>query len=309
MDKRKLIIDCDPGHDDAVMLILALLDEKFDVLAIEASSGNQSIDKTSTNIINMCCFLNKENIPVVKGSTHPVVSEPRLCPEIHGESGLDGYIFPHYEKKALEVNGILYLRDLILKQDKVTLIITGPTTNIGLLLRVAPEVKSHIEEIVIMGGSTTDGNITPAAEFNILVDPEACDIIFNSGLKVKMIGLNITRQVLITNEVISRMEKLNTKCSDLFVKLAKVFNENQNKTFGIKFGPLHDPVTVASLIDSSLVDYKLMRVDVDLNHGDSYGRTNCDLFNRSIKTPNVEVGLNINVDKFWDIIENHLKRI
>lgn len=308
MERRKLIIDCDPGHDDCVMLMLALLNESFDCLAIEASSGNQSIDKTCQNIINICSYLNRTDIPVVKGSSSPIIKEALNCPEIHGESGLDGFSFPKYDKKALNENGILYLRNQILKQDLVTIIITGPLTNIGLLLKSFPEVKSHIEEIVIMGGSPYDGNITPAAEFNILVDPEAAHIVFNSGLIVKMIGLNITRQVLVTEDILKRMEKLNTKSSKLFCDLLKVFNENQRKTFGLSAGPLHDPVTIASLICKDLVNYKLMRVDVDLSKGESYGRTNCDLFNRSKNKANVLVGLDIDVNKFWDIIEDHLKR-
>jgi len=306
MDKRKLIIDCDPGHDDAIMLLLAISRKEFDILGVTTESGNQSIEKTTQNAINVCEYLGAD-LKFYKGPAHPIIKEVQLCPEIHGETGLDGFIFPKYNKKVEDENAISFMIRTLLENDKVTVVTTGPATNLALALRVEPKIKEHIDEIVMMGGSTDNGNITPAAEFNTLCDPEAFDIIFKSGLKVKMVGLNITRQVLVTNEIIERMEKINNKASVLFSDLMKVYNQNQFKTFGIEAGPLHDPVTLVSLINPDVVKYDLMDVTVDLSHGESYGRTNCDTFHYKTKGGNIYVAMGIDVNKYWDTIEEAIK--
>ena len=158
-----------------------------------------------------------------------------------------------------------------------------------------------------MGGSVDNGNTSPAAEFNIMCDPEAAHVVFTSGIKVKMVGLNVTRKVLVTDEVVSRMEKINNSASDMFVKLMKVFNENQRKTFGVKAGPLHDPATIASLLDEDLIKYQSMNVVIDISHGPSYGRTNCDVFDYLHAPHNALVAMDIDVERYWDIIEQGIK--
>lgn len=308
MNKKKLLIDCDPGHDDAIALMLAFSNENFEVLGITVESGNQTLDKTSQNAINICSYFGKD-IDVVKGVNHPLIKEVNICSEIHGESGLDGFEFPIYSKKTKDVNGIQYIIDTLLKNDKVTIVATGPLTNIALSLRCEPKIIDHIEEIVLMGGSIDNGNVSPASEFNILCDPEACDIIMKSNIKVKMIGLNVTRKVLVLPQIIERMRKINNNASVLFVKLMEVFNENQQKTFGLEAGPLHDPVTIVSLIDENVVKFQKMNVTIDLSHGESYGRTNCDVFDFLHKKKNCYVATDINVEKYWDIIEEGLSKL
>ena len=303
---RNIILDCDPGHDDAIAILLAGQKEKINLLGISVVSGNQTIEKTTRNALNLVSFLSID-VPVAMGYKDPLVRDRMICEEIHGESGLDGFIFPTYNKKIDSRNSVELITDLCLKNDKVTIVATGPLTNVGLALKFKPEIKKHIEEIIFMGGSLDNGNVSPAAEFNILCDPEAAHIVLSSGLPVKMVGLNVTRKVLVTKEVIERMAKINNKASDLFVKLMKVFNENQAKTFSNFIGgPLHDPVTIASLLDDDLVDYKHMNVTIDLTHGPSYGRTNCDVYGYLKQTPNCYVAMDINVKCFWDIIEEGL---
>lgn len=308
MNKKKLLIDCDPGHDDAIALMLAFSNENFEILGLTIESGNQTLDKTSQNAINICSYFNKD-IDIVKGVNHPLIKEVNICSEIHGESGLDGFDFPKYSKKTKDINGIQYIIDTLLKNDKVTIVATGPLTNIALSLRCEPKIIDHIEEIVLMGGSIDNGNVSPAAEFNILCDPEACDIIMKSNIKVKMIGLNVTRKVLVLPKIIDRMKKINNKASNLFVKLMEVFNENQQKTFGLEAGPLHDPVTIVSLIDENVVKFQKMNVTIDLSHGESYGRTNCDVFDFLKKEKNCYVAIDIDVEKYWNIIEEGLKKL
>lgn len=306
MNKINVILDCDPGHDDAMAILLAGYAPNINLLGITVIAGNQTIQKTSLNAANVASFLNIK-APIAIGEKNPLVRDRIICEEIHGESGLDGFIFPKYEHHFEKENAYQFIIKECLKHDKVTLVATGPLTNIALAIKAEPEIIPHIEEIVFMGGSLTNGNISPAAEFNILCDPEAAHIVLTHGIKTRMIGLNITRQVLVTPQIIKRMEMINNKASDMFTKLMEVFNANQKKTFGIEAAPLHDPVTIACLIDESLLTYQGMNVEIDLSHGPSYGRTNCDVFSYLKKEANCRVAIDINVNKFWDILEKGIK--
>ena len=304
---RNIILDCDPGHDDAIAILLAGQKKYFNLLGITTVSGNQTIEKTTQNALNLVNFLNLD-VPVAMGTDEHIIREIEICDSIHGESGLDGYIFPSHNRKPIDLNAVEEIINLTLNNEHVTIVTTGPMTNLGLALKVKPAIKKHIDEIIFMGGSLEHGNVTPAAEFNILCDPEAAYIALNSGIPIKMVGLNVTRKVLVTDEVIERMAKINNKTSDLFVKLMTVFKENYIKTFAnCAGGPLHDPVTIASLIDDKLVSWKHLNVDIDLSHGPSYGRTNCDLYDYLNKSHNCYVAMDIDVNRFWDIIEEGIK--
>lgn len=304
--KRKIILDCDPGHDDAIAILLAGKSKKIDLIGVSTSSGNQTIDKTSLNALNVCRYLNLD-VPIAIGVEKPLIRKVEVCEAIHGESGLDGFSFPLYERNFSKEKGPLFIASKCLENDKVTIVITGPCTNVALALLLYPEIKEHIEEIVLMGGSIANGNVSPAAEFNILCDPEAAHIIFTSSLKIKMIGLDVTRKVIVLPLIMERMEKINNRNSQLFYSLMKVFNENQRKVFGLEGGPLHDPATIVSLIDDSVIKFKKVNVEVDLSHGISYGRTNCDVFDYLKKNKNAYVATDIDVNQYWDIIEETLK--
>lgn len=304
--RKNIILDCDPGHDDAVAILLAGHHPQINLLGISVSSGNQTIEKTSQNALNICEYLNID-VPIALGSSFPLVQKQMICPQVHGESGLDGFDFPKYSKKFDSRYGAQLIIDSVMNNENVTVITTGPMTNLALAIRLEPRILTRIEEVIFMGGSVDNGNVSPAAEFNILVDPEAAYIVLNSGLRVKMVGLNVTRKVLITDELINRFASINNKASLLFTDLMRVFLNNQRKTFHIIGAPLHDPVTIASLIDDSLIKFQKMNVQIDLSHGSSYGRTNCDVFDYLRLTPNCEVAMDIDVDKFWSILEESLR--
>lgn len=304
--RKNIILDCDPGHDDAIAILLSGLKDYFNLLGISVVAGNQTIEKTARNALNVATYLGID-VPIAIGCEFPMVRERVICAAIHGESGLDGFEFPKYEKKFDQRHGSQLIIDSIMNNEDVTVIATGPLTNVAMAMKLEPKIIRRIKEVVIMGGSVDNGNTSPAAEFNIMCDPEAAHVVFTSGAKVKMVGLNVTRKVLVTDEVISRMEKINNKASDMFVKLMKVFNENQRKTFGVEAGPLHDPATVASLIDESLIKYQHMNVVIDISHGPSYGRTNCDVFDYLHAPHNAFVAMDIDVNKYWDIIEKGIK--
>lgn len=305
--KKKIILDCDPGHDDAIALMLAGKSDKIDLLGVTVVSGNQTLGKTALNTLNLCQYLNI-SVPVCLGSERPIIKEEEVCEVIHGESGLDGFVFPPLTLKYDSRHATKFMIDTLLEtKDRVTIVTTGPMTNLALAIRLEPKILGKIEEVVLMGGSIANGNVTPAAEFNIFTDPEAAHIIFNSKLKVKMIGLDVTRQVLVLPEIIERMRPYSNKSSKLFVNLMNVFNENQKKVFGFAGGPLHDPITIAYLIDPSILDFKYLHCDIDISRGPSYGRTNCDIFDYLHKEKNTYVAVDVNVDKFWYIIEESIK--
>ncbi len=306
MEKRKIIIDCDPGHDDAVAIMLAASSTKLDLLAISVESGNQTLQKTGQNTLNIVSYLGLD-IPVALGSDHPLKRDKQICPEIHGESGLDGFTFPKNNACFSTLNAVELIHELLNKHKKVTLVPTGPLTNITQLLIKYPEDINCIDEIVLMGGSIGCGNVTPAAEFNIFCDPEAAEIVFNTH-KVTMMGLDVTRKVLLYPEILEEMNNIDNYVSDLFYDLMKVFNANQKKVYGWEGAPLHDPVTICYLIDPSVVRLKHMNVTIDVSGGPSYGRTNCDQFDYLHQEKNAYVAIDIDTSKYWEIIKEGLSR-
>lgn len=308
MTKRKIILDCDPGHDDAFAIVLAGNHPDIDLLGITIESGNQTLEKTGKNALNLCQYLNID-VPVCLGARQPIIKEVEICDAIHGETGLDGFDFPHLKKAYDQRHAVTFIIETILKsKEKITVVTTGPMTNLALAIKMEPNIINHIEEVVFMGGSYQNGNVSPAAEFNILCDPEAAYIVLNANLKVTMVGLDVTRKVLVMPEIIERMDKIQNKASLLFTKLMKVFNENQYRVFGFLGSPLHDPVTIAYLIDPTILEIQHVNCTIDISHGPSYGRTNCDIFDYLKQPKNCFLAKNINVPKFWDLMEEGLRR-
>ncbi len=308
MNKRKIILDCDPGHDDAVAITLAGINETIDLLGITVVAGNQTLEKTSVNALNVCQCLSLD-VPVYAGCGQPMIREKMIADDIHGETGLDGPVFAPLEKKLENQHAVLYIIDTLMKSEgDVTVVTTGPMTNLGMAMRLAPEIIPKIQEVVLMGGAYTNGNVTPAAEFNIIADADAAYIVFNSGRPITMVGLDVTRKALCYPSIVERMGKIGNRASKLFVDLMKHFCASQKAVFGWEGGPLHDPITIAYLIEPSILTTKPMHVEIDIRSIQSYGRTNCDYFGYQKKQANANVGIDINVEKFWDLVEDNLRK-
>jgi len=307
MEKRKLIIDCDPGHDDAINLALAGSAEHFELLGVTVESGNQTLEKTGHNALCLCQYLGLD-VPVALGSGKPLKRTPMTCAAIHGETGLDGFDFPILTRTFEECGAVELMHRLLNRYQKVTIVPTGPLTNVAELLIKYPEDKQFIEEIVLMGGSIGHGNVSPAAEFNILCDPEAADVIFTSGLTIKMLGLDVTRRVLVLPNVMRRMKKVHNLAGKLFIDLMGVFNENQLKIFGFSGAPLHDPATLVSLINPNVFIFQKMNVVIDVTGGSSYGRTNCDQFDYLKQPKNAYVAVDVDIKAYWNEVYKGLKR-
>lgn len=309
-DKRKIIIDCDPGHDDAVAIMLAARNPKIELLGITTVRGNQTIEKVTKNALNVCQYLGI-GVPVCKGLGEAIVRQsPPVEERVHGDSGLDGPVFDPLTKQLDPRHAVDFIIETVLNADSpVTLVPTGPLSNIAMAIKKEPKILENIDEIVLMGGAYQHGNVTPAAEFNIYADAEAAHVVFSCGRRVVMMGLDLTRQALCYPEIVERMDKVKTKGGKLFVDLMRFFCMTQKRTFGWAGGPLHDPTTIAYLIDPSCIETKDMYSEIDITGGQSHGRTNCDFFNlMKDKGMNSKVAVKLDVEKFWDIVEDNLKR-
>jgi len=306
MEKRKIIIDCDPGHDDAVAIMMAGRHPCLDLLGITVVAGNQTLEKTANNALNICQHLDLD-VPVYAGMSLPMVRNQIIADDHHGESGLDGPVFEPLTTEIKSEHAVNYIIDTLLDSDgDITLVPTGPLSNIAMAMRLEPKIIPKIREIVLMGGAYQLGNVTPAAEFNILADAEAAHVVFSSEAPVVMMGLDITNQVQCTRETVARMDKLGNKASRLFADMMDFFIKSQQRIFGFSGGPLHDPTCIAWLIDPSCIELKEMYTEVEIRSEKCYGRTICDYFGVTGNKPNTKVAVSIDQDKFWSIVEECL---
>ena len=307
MNREKIILDCDPGHDDAVAMMIAAISPKIDLLGITVVAGNQKLEKTVKNALKVCNHLNL-NIPVYSGMSRPMIREQVIADDIHGETGLDGPVFEEVKIEVEKKHAVNFIIDTLMNsEEKITLVPTGPLTNIAMAMRFEPRIIKKIKRIILMGGAYQLGNITPAAEFNILADPDAAHVVFTSGIDLTMMGLDLTRQAQATSEVIDKIKSLNNKASELFVDLMEFFASTQKEVFGWPAPPVHDPTTIAYIIDPSCIEVKPMFCEVEIWSERSYGRTLCDYFGILKKKPNVDVAVKLDFDKFWNIIYENLK--
>lgn len=308
MERTKIILDCDPGHDDAVAIMLAANSPQIDLLAITVVAGNQTLDKTLPNALRVTQWLGVD-VPVYRGCDRPMVRDRITAGDIHGRSGLDGPVFPPLTRTQEGEHAVHFLiRTLLASDGDITVVTTGPMTNLAMALRLEPSITDKIARIVLMGGSYTNGNVTPAAEFNIMADADAAHVCFTCGRPITMVGLDVTRKVLCFPEIVQRMAQADTCASRLFVALMTHFCKSQKEMFGWDGAPLHDPVTIAALIDPQLLTTQPMNVQIDIRGVQSYGRTNCDCFDY-LKLPHTaDVAVDVDVDRFWDIVEDCLRR-
>lgn len=293
LNKRKLIIDTDPGIDDAVAIAIALFDETLDVELITTVAGNVDVERTTNNALKLVEFFGK-NVPVAKGAKKPLMVDLEDASEIHGKSGLDGYEFAEPNRKPLEDEAIIAMKKVIMESDSpITLMPIGPLTNIALLLSVYLEVKKNIQEIVLMGGSTTRGNKTPMGEFNIATDPEAADIVFKSGLPIVMCGLDLGRKALLYKEDSERIKELNKTGAMIYSLFKHYRGGSLNK--GLK---MYDSFAIAYILKPEMFETKDCYVAIETSSPLTRGCTVVDLNNYWREKPNVKVCLDVNESEF-----------
>lgn len=304
--RKKVIIDCDPGHDDAIALLLAFASDKLDVKAVTIVAGNQTQEKTLNNALRVLSFANI-NVPVARGDDKPLMRDLIIAPEVHGESGLDGPELPEPTLKPSDLSAIELIAKVAREsEEKITLIPTGALTNIGKFLLCYPELKDKIERISLMGGACFGGNWTPAAEFNILVDPEAADIVFKSGIPITMSGLDVTHKALIYNEDIERIRSVGGKVAVMVAELLEFFAKFHMDT-GFEGSPLHDPCAVAWVIDPTIIETKRLHVDIETAGKHTLGATVVDYYDVLKKEKNADVAFDIDRERFVDMLVEAMK--
>ena len=306
---KKIILDCDPGHDDMMAIMMAASSPAIDLLGITTVAGNQTGDKTFENARKILTLIGKRDlvtgkeIPLARGADKPLFRELTVAPQIHGASGLDGAELPAPDVEALEISAVDFiLKTLKESEEKITLVPTGPLTNIALAFIKEPAIKEKVDEIVLMGGGVHDSNITPAAEFNIYVDPEAAKIVFDSGLPVTMIGLDVTNKSLMTFPVIEDMIRWNGPASRIVGPLMKFFAQANLDSFGINGAPVHDALTVARVIDPGVVETEFLNVDIETVSELTRGQTVADVYKVTGKKPNCHTALKVDVDRFLKLL-------
>jgi purine nucleosidase len=308
MTTRKVIMDCDPGHDDAIALILAAAQPELEILAITTVSGNAEIEKTTQNALQICDLISLNDVVVSKGASEPLVRLRENAPGIHGESGLDGPKFPEPSRTWSEEHGVDTIIRLVKEStEPVTLLPTGPLTNIALALTKAPEIKSNIDEIVLMGGGTI-GNWTPTAEFNIWADPEAAKKVFDSGIPTVVMGLDITHQALATKEVIDEVNKIDNHVAKIVGELLVFFASTYKEMFDFDGAPVHDVLTVAYCVAPELFKTKDVNIVVETKGEYTAGTTLVDLHGVTGRKVNAKFGLELDVDGFWKLMIDALKK-
>lgn len=305
---KKVLIDCDPGHDDMIALMLACASDKLEVLGVTTVAGNQEGEKTFNNALKILTLIDRKDVPVARGFDKPILRELVTAPEIHGVSGLDGADLPIPEVRPSNLHAVDFIINALLESDeKLYLIPTGPLTNIGVALLREPRIKEKIERIVLMGGAVFDSNVTPAAEFNIYVDPEAAKIVFESGLPLTMVGLDVTNKAIFSFKDIDKLEKFNGKVSKVVAPLLRFFAKANHEFFGFNGAPLHDALAVSYVIDKTILDTKFLHVDIETYGQFTRGQTVVDIYGVTKKVLNAEVALGLDVDKFKDFIFRAIK--
>ena len=299
--KIPIILDGDPGHDDAIAWVLANADPNLDILAVTTVSGNQTIEKTSYNAQRICTLIGLD-VPIGKGGSTPLIREPMNAPSVHGDSGLDGPALPEPAFPLSDLSAVELIAEKVREcKDKVTLVPTGPLTNIAAFLLAHPELKNRIEQISLMGGGIELGNWTPAAEFNILVDPEAADIVFRSGIHIIMSGLDVTEKAFIKSEDVELIRSHHNEVAQIVAQWLEFFYEF-HLNLGYEGAPVHDAVAVTALTHPEWMDIRELYVEVETKGKYCVGATVGDIHQVTGKAPNTKVLMGIYRENFINYI-------
>ncbi len=304
-----VILDVDPGHDDAVAMMMACGAPDLDLLAVTTVAGNVRLEKTTRNALRVLSLIERPDVPVAAGAAAPLRRPLYTAENIHGESGLGGPDIPEPTFEPDERGAVELISDILREApEPVTLIPVGPLTNIAMLLREHPDITPRISRISLMGGSTNLGNTTPAAEFNVYVDPEAAREVFESGLPITMCGLNVTHQA---GAWAAERERLRSsgRFGGVVAELLEFFASTYKGVFGFDAPPLHDPVAVAAVMRPDLLTTRPMRVDVECDSDLTRGETVCDFYGVTGLPPNAEVGVGLDHDGFFELLYDSLSRL
>lgn len=310
MNPTRIIIDTDPGIDDALAFLLALASPEIKLEALTTTQGNVNLEKATRNALSVLELARASHIPVASGSLLPLVQPLRASAAIHGESGIGNSNLPEPQSKPVPVHAVDYLIEKILAEPgQISIFPIGPLTNIAMAIRKEPEFARAVKELVIMGGAILEhGNITPLAEFNIYVDPHAAHIVFHSGIPMTLIPLDVTHKCLLKLEQIERLMKIDSPISR-FIKDAVEVYLKASFELGYEGSALHDPLTLAIIIAPELLTLKEYYVDVDISGGVSMGKTFADIQNLLKKPANMKVAMNVRGNDFIELFVQRMEML
>lgn len=308
---RKIILDCDPGHDDAVAILLALGNDNIDVLGITTIGGNQTLHKVTYNALAVLEQAHAYDVPVAAGCASPLIRELETAPGVHGDTGLDGVDLPKPSHDVIDKHAVDFIIDTIMSNEPntITLVPTGPLTNIAMAVRKEPRIVERVKEVVLMGGGIHVGNWSAVAEFNIKVDPEAAHVVFNAAWPVTMIGLNLTHQALCTPERQKDIESIGTPTAQFVSHLMDFFRKAYAANQGFVDPPVHDPCAVAYLLDPKVITTHKAPIDIETKGDLTLGMTVADLRAPAPDDCHTQFGEHLDVDRFWQLIHEAIANI
>lgn len=311
MDKRKIILDCDPGYDDAVAILLAAGSPKIDLLAITVVAGNQTIEKVTKNALAIAGIAGLKDIPIARGAVRPLLRAPETAAFTHGESGLDDTTLPDVVQTIDSRHAAELIIDIVMREPAgtVTLVPTGPLTNIALAARLEPRIVERVKEVVLMGGACHYGNHGPYSEFNIANDPEAAQIVFGEPWKVVMVGLDLTYQARATQEVVDRIREVKTQSGVFLTEVLDAFNQRYRQVRGHNDAPVHDPCAVAYVIDPTVVEAQRVPIAVELTGTLTAGMTVADFRRPAPEGCHTWAALKLDASRFWDLVTDAVQRL
>ena len=309
--QRKILLDCDPGHDDAVAMMLAWGNPSIELLGVTTVGGNQTLDKVTRNALSVATVVGMHDVPIAAGCRLPLVRPVEIAPDVHGDSGLDGVELPEPAVELDPRHGVDLIIETIMSNEPgtVTLVPTGPLTNIAMAARKEPRIVERVQEVVLMGGGYHVGNWSPVAEFNIKVDPEAAHIVFNEKWPIVMVGLDLTHQALATDEVAERIAAVPGSVSQFTLGLFTFFRKAYQDAQGFDFPPVHDPCTLAYLIDPTVVETVKVPVDVELNGSLTTGMTVADFRAPAPEDCHTKDATRLDAPRFWGLVVDAIDRI
>jgi inosine-uridine nucleoside N-ribohydrolase len=299
-----IIIDCDPGHDDAIAILLALASPELEVRAITTVAGNTTLANTTRNALKVLELAGRTDVPICAGADRPLRRELHTAPHVHGESGLDGPDLPEPTTKPVDEDVADFLAQSI--DPGVVLVPVGPLTNVALLLERHPDVP--LERIVWMGGAIAEGNITPAAEFNAYVDPEAAARVFASGIDVTMIGLDVTHKALFTPAHAERL-RASGRIGAVVAELFGFYHRFHSERYGMAGSPIHDAMAVAQVADPTLVTTLHTNIEIETASEWCDGRTVVDRWHATDRPANAHAGIDVDASRFLELLCSRLESL
>jgi len=310
MPPKRIIIDTDPGIDDAFTFLLALASPEIKLEALTTTQGNVTLEKATRNALSVLELCNASQIPVAAGSMYPLVQPLRASADVHGETGIGGAQLPEPKAKPIQQHAVDYLIDRVLAEpNEISIFPIGPLTNIAMAIRKKPKFAKAVKELVIMGGAITEnGNATPLAEYNIYVDPHAAHIVFHSGIPITLIPLDVTHKCLLKQEHVDRLIKTDSPITRFIKDAIDVYLKfSYERGFG--GSALHDPLTLATVIAPELLTLKEYYVGVDHSDGVAMGKTFADIFGVTKKPANIKVAMEVRGDEFIELFVQRMESL